>query len=606
MPPAEGPSATIRERAAGIVRAMGLVWRSSPALAICTAGLTLAQGVLPLAALWLLKLVVDAVTQGIAQPDKDAAMARLAPLLLAWGGVLAASAAASALSALASEAQGIAVSDAMLDAMNRQSIRMDLAFYENSDANDALRRAQSEAPFRPLGIVNGVAQVLQNSVSLVGIAGMVLAFHWAVGVVIIVVAVPGMALRAAYSKRLYRWARGRTKLERRASYWNWLLCGEVHAKELRLNGLGPAAAAWWMEARRTLKGEKLAIVRARATGETLAQVAGAAVMLGAFAVVARRAVSGEISLGDLVLFYQAFQRGQAFLQSLLAGIGGLYGDSLFLRNVFEFLAMEPTVRAPERPVEPPQPMAQGMELRGVTFRYPGFEAPVLRDLTLRLPAGKVVALVGANGAGKSTVVKLLARLYDPDEGAVTMDGVDLRAMDPAALRRRLAVVVQEPTRYQATLRENIRMGCIDLRADDPRILEAGRLAGLDGIAEGLAERYDTHLGRALDDGAELSGGQWQRVALARAIVRQADLTVLDEPTSAMDPLAEAAFHESFRAMLDGRAALIVSHRFSTVRMADHIVVLEDGAVVEEGSHDELLARNGAYAVLFEAQASRYR
>lgn len=606
MPPAEGPSATIRERAAGIVRAMGLVWRSSPALAICTAGLTLAQGVLPLAALWLLKLVVDAVTQGIAQPDKDAAMARLAPLLLAWGGVLAASAAASALSALASEAQGIAVSDAMLDAMNRQSIRMDLAFYENSDANDALRRAQSEAPFRPLGIVNGVAQVLQNSVSLVGIAGMVLAFHWAVGIVIIVVAVPGMALRAAYSKRLYQWARGRTKLERRASYWNWLLCGEAHAKELRLNGLGHAAAAWWMEARRTLKGEKLAIVRARATGETLAQVAGAAVMLGAFAVVARRAVSGEISLGDLVLFYQAFQRGQAFLQSLLAGIGGLYGDSLFLRNVFEFLAMEPTVRAPERPVEPPQPMAQGMELRGVTFRYPGFEAPVLRDLTLRLPAGKVVALVGANGAGKSTVVKLLARLYDPDEGAVTMDGVDLRAMDPDALRRRLAVVVQEPTRYQATLRENIRMGCIDLGADDPRILEAGRLAGLDGIAEGLAEGYDSHLGRALDDGAELSGGQWQRVALARAIVRQADLTVLDEPTSAMDPLAEAAFHESFRAMLDSRAALIVSHRFSTVRMADHIVVLEDGAVVEEGSHDELLARNGAYAVLFEAQASRYR
>jgi ATP-binding cassette subfamily B protein len=606
VPPAEAPVVTIRERAAGIARAMGLVWRSSPALAVCTTSLTLAQGVLPLAALWLLKLVVDAVTQGIIQPDKDAAMARLAPLLLAWGGVLAASAAASALSALAAEAQGIAVSDAMLDAMNRQSIRMDLAFYENSEANDALRRAQSEAPFRPLGIVNGVAQVLQNSVSLVGIAGMVLAFHWVVGAVIILVAVPGMALRAAYSRRLYVWARGRTKLERRASYWNWLLCGEVHAKELRLNGLGPSAAAWWMEARRTLKGEKLAIVRARATGETLAQVAGAVVMLGAFGIVARRAVGGEISLGDLVLFYQAFQRGQAFLQSLLAGIGGLYGDSLFLRNVFEFLAMEPTVRAPETPVEPPRPLAQGVELRGVTFRYPGFEAPVLRDLTLRLPAGRVVALVGANGAGKSTVVKLLARLYDPDMGAVTMDGVDLRSMDPDALRHCLAVVVQEPTRYQASLRENIRMGCVDLAPDDPRILEAGRLAGLDGIAAGLADGYETHLGRALDDGAELSGGQWQRVALARAIVRQADLTVLDEPTSAMDPLAEAAFHESFRAMLDGRAALIVSHRFSTVRMADHIYVLEDGAVVEEGSHDELLARNGAYAVLFEAQASRYR
>jgi ATP-binding cassette, subfamily B, bacterial len=308
-----------------------------------------------------------------------------------------------------------------------------------------------------------------------------------------------------------------------------------------------------------------------------------------------------VTLGDLALFYQAFYQGQSLMRTLLGNAGQIYANSLFLGNLFEFLGLEPHVVSPPYPIPAPSVIKEGIRFEQITFRYPGSERIALQDFNLTIPAGQVVAIVGANGAGKSTLVKLLCRFYDPEAGLITLDGIDLRAISLEELRRLITVLFQWPVPYHATASQNIAIGDVHAAPSAVEIEAAARGAGAHEVIARLPREYDTLLGRWFADGTELSGGEWQRIALARAFLRQAQIIVLDEPTSFMDSWAEAEWLERFRALVHGRTALIITHRFTTAMRADVIHVMQNGQIVESGSHDELLARGGLYAQSWAAQ-----
>jgi ATP-binding cassette subfamily B protein len=314
-----------------------------------------------------------------------------------------------------------------------------------------------------------------------------------------------------------------------------------------------------------------------------------------------KAVLGSLTLGDLALFYQAFQRGQGLMRSLFENVGEIYSNSLFLKDLFEFLALEPHVKDAARTVAIPTPLRDGIRFENVTFHYPGSERVALSDFYITIPAGRIVAIVGANGAGKSTLVKLLCRFYDPVQGRVLVDGVDLRSVKLQDLRSLITILFQDPVYYQSTFSENITLGDLTKQADSGRVQFAAQAAGADKTAAGLPNGYETLLGKWFEGGTELSVGEWQRLALARAYWREAPILVLDEPTSAMDPWAEHDWLKRFRELASNHTTLIITHRFTTAMYADIIHVMEDGRVVESGSHPELLALNGRYAQSWREQ-----
>ena len=329
-------------------------------------------------------------------------------------------------------------------------------------------------------------------------------------------------------------------------------------------------------------------------------------VFAAFAYIAWETFQGGLSIGDLVMYFVAVQRGQSQMQTLFAGLGSLYEDNLFLARLEGFMEVEPEVVAPQDPKPVPRPIKYGIRFEGVSFRYPASSRPLLDGIDLEINTGEVVALVGANGAGKTTIVKLLCRLYDPIGGRITIDGIDLREFRPEELRREISVVFQDFFKYFLPARDNIWFGDVDRPREGPEIGEAARMAGADAFVRNLRHGYDTDLGRLWDEGEELSTGEWQKIALARGFFREAQLLVVDEPTSALDAVAEAELFQTLHRLVGGRATLLISHRFSTVRMADRIYVMDGGRILESGTHEELLSQNGKYAHLYLLQAAPYR
>jgi len=593
-------------RALQMGRTVRFVWESAKGLTIANGVLVVLQGVLPLLPLYLMKLLVDAVTAGPTAPDKGVALKHVLLLVGLMGAATLFAFLTRLVAGLVSEWQAHIVTDHMNDVLLTKSVEVDLEYYESARYYDTLHRAQREAPTRPISIVNGLAQIGQNGISLLAIAGLLLSFHWIIAAVLFAAVISGTAVRLLYSGKMYRWQREQTSTERHASYLNWMLTGSGHAKEIRLFDLGSLFISRFRATRRKLRRGRLAIARRRILADFATQTFATAAIYGSYAYVAYRAMWGKITLGDLVMYYQAFQRVQGFLQGILGSLAGLYEDNLFLSNLYEFLDLKRTViePAPARPV--PQPMRRGIVLDHVSFRYPAGARKVLEDVSLAIRPGEVVALVGENGSGKTTLIKLLCRLYDPTGGTISIDGVDLRQFATKALRREIAIIFQDYAHYHLTARENIWFGNIALPPDQERVVAAARRSGADGVIAALPHGYDTILGKWFEDGEELSIGEWQKVALARAFMRDAQIIVLDEPTSSMDAKAEYEVFQSFRRLVSGRTAILISHRFSTVRMADRIYVLKHGGVIEGGTHEELISRRGVYADLFEKQARAYR
>ncbi len=581
-------------------QALALVWTAARRWTIAWAVLLLVQGLLPVATVWLTRLLVDGL---VAAKDAGATWDTLAPLLL----IVALMASVMLLTEILRSAAGwvrTAQSELLKDhisgLIHQKSVAVDLAFYESPEYHDRLHRARDEAGYRPVALVEGLGQLLQNGVTLLAMGAVLLPFGWWLPLALLASTLPAFGVVLHYNLQQHEWRQRSTADERRTWYYDWLLTSGETAAEVRLFGLGGLVQSLYQTLRRRLRGERLRLARKGAFAELAAGTVALLVTGAALAWMVWQVHQRDVTLGSLALFYQAFQQGQRLMRSLLEGVGQVYTNVLFLGNLFDFLALRPRVTDPPQPIAAPQLLRTGIGLHQITFRYPGSERVALDDFSLTIPAGQIAALVGPNGAGKSTLIKLLCRLYDPDAGRIEVDGVDLKQLEIAHLRRLFTVLFQQPVHYSATVAENIALGGL-AEPSRSEVEDAARAAGADEPVGRLPQGYDTLLGKWFAGGMELSVGEWQRLALARAFLRQAPILLLDEPTSAMDSWAEADWHERFRQLAAGRTVLIITHRFTTAMRADIIHVMAEGRIAESGSHQELLARGGLYAQSWTTQ-----
>lgn len=587
-------------------RALRIVWGAAPGWTALSLGLILVQALVPLATLFIFKLIVDRLTL---EPGTLAVTSDLQTLLLliaAAFGVALAGSLCSAILGHANLVQGHLVADRMQQVVQAKSIEMDLAYYENSQFYDKLHRAQREAPSRPLQIIQALTMLVRNSLTLLGAFVLLFTFHWGVVAAVFIASIPVLFYRLKHAEAIFLLHREKTAAERLSVYFNRVITTLADAKEVRVFGFGELIARRFRDLRNRIR---LALREISAQGarrqfvtETAAAVAG----FGALAFIVRAALNGSITLGELVMYFGAFQVATGSLRPTLSGLAEVYENNLFLSALYEFLDVPKTVTSPDNPKPMPRPWRSGVHVEGLGFRYPGTNQLVLDGVDMTIRPGETVALVGRNGSGKTTLTKLLCRLYDPTAGRIMIDGTDIRDFAITDLRHEIGVIYQDYGRYQLSARENIRLGRPDIDPDDPAIENAARWAGIHDELAKLPHGYDSILSRSLADGEELSVGQWQKLALARALLRDSQLILLDEPTSSLDPVAEFEFFEKFRQMTRDRSALIISHRFSTVHLADRIYVLDGGRVIEQGSHDNLMNLQGFYADLYQKQSASYR
>jgi ATP-binding cassette subfamily B protein len=582
-------------------QALRLVWSAAPRYASLWAALLIFQGLLPIGTVYLTRSLVNTLVAAV-RATAPLSSGRSALLLMA---------AMAALLLLAEGARVVArwvrtgladrVQDHISQLVHRKSIAIDLAFYDNAEFYDHLHRARSESAYRPVALLENLGGIVQNSITLISMLAVLVPFGlWLPGA-LLASTLPTLYVVLRHALDQHYWRMRTTSDERRTWYYDWVLTAVDTAAEARLFGLGEHFQSAFQALRAKLRAERLRLVGKQGVAELLAGLFALAAAGGALIWMAWRAFHHEVTLGDLAMFYQAFQQGLRLSQSLLNDVGQLYANTLFLGNLFDFLALEPKVLNPA-PAQPLPALRQAVRFRGVSFRYPGSSRLALHDFDLEIPAGRITAVVGPNGAGKSTLIKLLCRFYDPDDGGIEIDGADLRTVDLDSLRASITVLFQQPGHYNATVAENIALGDIASAPDRAAIRTAVEAAGAAEIVRGLPSGYDQLLGRWFENGTELSAGEWQRIALARAFLRQAPILVLDEPTSAMDPWAESDWLRRFRQLAAGRTTVVITHRFSTARIADMIHVMSDGRVIERGSHDELISAGGRYAQGWTAQA----
>jgi ATP-binding cassette subfamily B protein len=586
--------------------ALSFVWHSGPNLAVGSIVVRVIQGLLPLVALYLTKLLIDAVTEGLKAPSAEASLTPITMILAGLAGVAVTSAMLTGVVSLISRIHAQVVTDHMHALLQAKSVEVDLEYYEDVRYQDTLHRAQEEAPYRPTAILNALLQFGQDAVSLLAMAGILWWLHWGVIPVLMVAAIPYFFVRLRQSNRLFAWERERTPLERKAWYVNMLLTQATAAKEVRLFDLGPRLRQWFQDARAVLCQERIALERRWMFAGLAGQIIGVAGVFGVYSFVAVRTFQGLLTVGDLVMYFMAVQRASGFLESLGQSVSNLYESNLFLTTLEEFLCIQSRLQKSAHPKRFPQPIKQGITFDHVSFQYPHEERVAIREMTFTIRSGEHVAFVGANGAGKTTLVKLLCRLYDPSGGRITIDGEDLREYPIADVRGAVSGIFQDFVKFQFSAKDNIALGVRSPDVDISAITRAAKQAGVYETIERLPKGYESLLGKLFDGGHELSIGEWQKVALARAILRDSQILILDEPTSAMDAKAEAELFARFHELAQGRMAILISHRLSTVKMADRIFVVDHGQIVEQGTHDELMQQQGLYATLFLTQAQHYQ
>ena len=584
--------------------ALGLVWTTDKRLTFLLAVLTIFAGLIPGAIAYVGKLIVDAVVLAV---ETDSAADR-------WTVVKWIVVEAVLVVLMAAIQRALMVSQSLLRALLGQRVNvmilekaqtLELSHFEDSEFYDKMTRARREASSRPLSLVNRTFGLVQSGITLLTYGWLLIPFSWLAVVGLIIAALPAFFIETYFSGAAFRLFRWQVPETRKRNYLEWLLAREDYVKEVKLYGTGDLFLARYREIFEKLYAEDRALTLKRGWWGFLLGTLSSLAFYGAYGWIGWSAAMGWITLGGMTMYLMIFKQGQASIASSLTAIGKMYEDNLYLSNLYEFLE-EPIDSNDGTAVTGPIP-GDGVRFEDVSFTYPGQTTPAIDRISLHLQPGQKLALVGENGSGKTTLIKLLTRLYVPSEGRVLLDGRDLNEWQLDALRQRIGVIFQDFVRYQLKVGENIGVGDVAHIESEEQQQTAAEKGMAHPFINSMEKGYDTQLGRWFKDGRELSGGQWQKIALSRAFMRkQADILVLDEPTSAMDAEAEAKIFDHFREVTENQMAILISHRFSTVRMADQIVVLSDGKIIERGSHEQLMASNGKYAHLFAIQAKGYQ
>lgn len=594
-----------RQMLADLAATARLVWSASPRLLSLILALSIVLALVPAASLWVGKLLLDAVASAISGgfPSAADAYRRLASLLALQVGIAIGASLVQTLYATSRELLGDTLQNRISLRILHKAAALDVESFENAETYDALRNAYNEVGSRPLGVMFQVIGIGQALITLTSIGSLMARLGWEVLPLVLLASVPGVLVSSRFGAEGYRVMRRRATDARHQNYLGSILTSDTLVKEVRLFAFERYLLDGWQEYYKKFRAQFVSLL-ARRSAWGLAATLGSSLLIAlATLSVLRRAASGSITVGDFSLFVGGIVQIQSQFTGLLNSVTGIYESLLYMRNLFEFLEL------PSRNLDEGEEWRgpiDSIEFQGVGFRYPLTERDVLSDVSFSITKGQALALVGENGAGKTTVVKLLTRLFEPTAGRILLNGVDASRFSPRSVQREMSIIFQDYGQYQMTARENIGLSRTDKLNETAAIERASEKSGAVEVVNDLPERYDTMLGRLFPGGRQLSGGQWQRLALGRLYFRPASVQIFDEPTAALDAIAEAAMIDRLREHGKDRITLLISHRFSTVRMADTIVVLHEGAVVEAGTHHELLLKGGIYATLFNLQARGYQ
>lgn len=582
-------------------RTLGLVWDASRGWTTLWTTLLIVQGLLPIATVYLSRAVVDSLVMAL---RARGSWPSIQPVLVFCGMVASIMLLGELLRSLTSwirSVQAELVQDHVTALVHRKSVTADLAFYDSPDFYDHLHRARVDAGERPVALLESLGNLTQNGITMLAMVAVLIPYGIWMPIALLAGTLPSLYVVLHYAGLQYESRMSSTADERRTWYYDWLLTAAENAPELRVFELGDHFESVYQRLRQRLRCRRFKLAKRQSIAELGAGTVALFITGVAMAWMLWKVVRGLLTLGDLALFYQVFQQGLRLISNLFENLGRFYGNSLFLGNLFEFLTLEPQVADTFAPLALPGPPKTGICFRDVSFRYPNSPRAALSNVNLTISAGKMVAILGPNGSGKSTLLKLLCRFYDPQAGEIEIDGVDLRELSLKDLRRMITALFQQPVHFNDSVRENISFGDLASSPNSLEIERAAQAAGSDEIIIGLPHGYSSLLGKAFAEGTELSVGEWQRIALARAFLRRAPILILDEPTSAMDPWAEADWLDRFQALSADRTSILITHRFTTAMRADIIHVMSEGQIVESGSHEELLDRGGLYAQSWAAQ-----
>ncbi len=595
-----------RERLAALKNippVLKLVWQSSPALTGTALACRVLIALVPVGALWVGKMIIDTVVgtlkNGGAFPQQ---------IWLLLGAEFALTGIASILNR-ASDYANARIADQFTREVSlrimRHAAKLDLASFEDPVFYDKLERARVQATDR-VGLLSALGQLMQQVITLISLAVGVIIFSPVIFLLLLVTVVPAFLGESHFAFLGYTLAYSLTPLRRELDYLRVLGTSKESAKEVKVFGLGEYLRQRFDSIQGELITRNRRLQKKRLWVGALLALVSSAGYYGAYAYLVFRTLSGHLSVGDLTFLAGALMGCSSQLQQIFSTFTGIADQALFLTDLLTFFAVKPKIRSKPNALPAPRPIREGFEFRKVCFEYPGTKRIILNNVNFRLNQGERIALVGANGQGKTTFVKLMARLYEPTSGRILLDGVDLRDYKLEDLQREIGVIFQDFMRYDMTARENIGVGRIDQLKNEPQLRAAAEKSKAIELIDRFPDGLEQMLGRRFEGGLDLSGGEWQKFALARAYMRDAQVLILDEPTAALDAMAEYEVFRRFAELTSDRMAVMISHRFSTVRMTDRIVVLEDGTIREQGTHDQLVARGGRYAEMFELQAANYR